>query len=332
MHFTDFQKIYQKITPSIQVTPLLESFYLSQIIDGKVFIKPESLQKTGSFKFRGALHRLMSLTVSESERGVVAYSSGNFAVGLAAAGQQLGVKVTLVIPDDAPKNKINQAIRYGATIIPCTSKVPSREEAAHHLAVQLSHDRNYVLLHPFNDSTLMHGQATVALELWQQAQEKNISINSVLCPTGGGSLVTGCALFFSSSDALKSQQVISYAIEPEQYNGMGISLANEKIFRAPGSKQNCLCDALMALSPGDTLFPTIVQCKAQGISVSKQYIIEAMKLAFNELKLILEPSGAIAIAAILQYPDKFTNQIVVSIASGGNIDAQHYKDLLFHEL
>ena len=113
---------------------------------------------------------------------------------------------------------------------------------------------------------------------------------------------------------------------------MGISLANEKIFRAPGSKQNCLCDALMALSPGDTLFPTIVQCKAQGISVSKQYIIEAMKLAFNELKLILEPSGAIAIAAILQYPDKFTNQIVVSIASGGNIDAQHYKDLLFHEL
>ncbi|PJE79040.1 L-threonine dehydratase catabolic TdcB [invertebrate metagenome] len=320
----EFQRIYQKILPYIRITPLLESQHLSRHIQGHVLVKAESLQITGAFKLRGALHRLMSLPSSVKTKGIIAYSSGNFAAGLAAAGQITNIPVTIVMPADAPKVKLSNARYYGAKVIECKSSFPSREEAACNMARALSKQSGGQLLHPFDDIELSKGQATVGLEICQQIeQQKRAMTDWLLCPFGGGSLATGCAMVVSAL----SVPVRVCSIEPESYNGMELSINAKKIQRAQGNMATS-CDALMARSPGSSLFPVAMSTGIKGISVSERYIATAITLAFDELKLILEPSGAIGIAALLQYPELFKEQSVTLIASGGNVDQNTYQQCL----
>lgn len=316
--------IYAQIKPYVRITPLMESAYLSELISGKVLVKPESLQVTGAFKFRGALYRLMQLDKYQKKQGVVAYSSGNFAVGLAHAGRILGISVHLVMPFDAPINKIENARRQGASITLCHDFQPSREEAANEMAAILASQHEYVLLHPFDDLLLIEGQATVGVELQKRLFESGLTCDSMLCPSGGGSLVAGCSLTFSP--VINGTEI--YAIECLGYDGMNLSLREQVVTRAVGGVSS-ECDALLALSPGQAAFDIARITAVQGLSVSDSYIKKALRLAFEELHLVLEPSGAIALAAVLAFPEKFHRKTLVVIASGGNVDLNKYKSLVF---
>lgn len=316
-------RIYQQISPFIRVTPLIELESLSQWIQGRVLVKAESLQKTGAFKFRGALHRLANLSENEKKHGVAAYSSGNFAAGLAAAGQQLNIPVSLVMPHDAPQKKIRNAQRYGGKITLCHEQEPSREEAASQMARTIAQSSGATLLHPFDDPIIIEGQASVGVELEQQLKSGGARVDLVLCPVGGGSLVAGCSLVFRDS-----LQVL--AVEAAGFDGMKQSIEAGSLCRANGN-QPTDCDALMALQPGKANLEVVLNTGVKGMSVSPAFIHKAVRLAFEEMNLLLEPSGAIALAAILQEPDRFRNKAVVAIATGGNIDSQQLASILGSE-
>ncbi len=319
----ELNAIYGQIAPYIQKTPLLKSPILSQLIAGQVFIKPESLQVTGAFKFRGALYRLMQLNKEQKKQGVAAYSSGNFARGLAQAGQILSIPVHLVMPFDAPTNKIENARKLGATITLCHQTTPSREEAASDMAADIAEKYGYTLLHPFDDPILIKGQATVGIELHQQLSAGGLPCHSLLCPSGGGSLVAGSSLTFSS----EKTGTDVFAIEIENYNGMSQSLNNKKLSRAAGGHTSA-CDALLALTPGNSTFAIARKMGVKGLTVSEPFIAKALRLAFEDLSLVLEPSGAIAIAVVLEQPELFNGQTVVALASGGNVDLNKFIRLI----
>ncbi|WP_163372691.1 threonine ammonia-lyase [Endozoicomonas acroporae] len=311
---------FQQIRNNVRTTPLLKSDVLSELIRGEVLIKAESLQITGAFKFRGAFYRLLNLTESQKKQGVTAYSSGNFAAGLSAAGQLLDIPVRLVMPHDAPKSKVNNARRYGAEIILCQGNKPSREEAASAMARQIAKDHGAVLLHPFDDHEIIIGQASVALELQEQLAMSGKSCDHILCPVGGGSLVAGSSLVFGSNTQV-------WAVEVDGYQGMGISLENGRRSRAKGHIL-CDCDALLALEPGIANLDIVLQTGVRGITVNPQKSHDAIRLGFQEMNLVLEPSGAVAIAAIMDNPALFENKTVVAIGSGGNVDPDKYAAIL----
>ena len=323
LSLTELKRIHGLIQPHIQTTPLLTLKSLSNELAGRVIVKPESLQVTGAFKFRGALYRLMTLSEVEKKQGVTAYSSGNFARGLATAGRLLGIRVHLVMPADAPQNKIDNARREGAEVLLCCQSSPSREEAAAAMAAQFAKDHNHVLLHPFDDPLIIHGQSSVAVELLEQLKANGLSCDNLLCPVGGGSLVAGSSLVFPPES--NSPQV--YAVEPEGYAGMLESLIAGSIRRAPG-KPHSDCDALQARSPGQANFEIVSHSGVIGVQVAESYIQKAVRMAFEELKLVLEPSGAIGLAALLQYPDTFRGKTTVVIATGGNVDRELFTRLL----
>ena len=308
----ELNDIYDRIKPYIRKTPLIKIESLSAVINGAVWLKPESLQFTGAFKFRGALYRLMTLTDREKKRGVTAYSSGNFALGLATAGRMLDVAVNLVMPADAPENKIVNARQQGATVTLCQHFLPSREEAASQMAMKMARTNGQVLLHPFDDIELIRGQASVAIELQQQLIEEKISCDQILCPVGGGSLVAGTSMVFGSPTLVT-------AVEAEGYAGMGLSLEQGTLARAKGNITS-ECDALLALAPGQSNFHIARKNKVNALTTGAPAIQQAMKLAFAELNLVLEPSGAIALGAVIEHPDVFWEKELVVIATGGNVD------------
>ena len=308
----ELKRIYQNIRPHIRITPILELDRLSQLIQGRVFVKAECLQKTGAFKFRGALHRLMSLSTSEKQQGVAAYSSGNFASGLATAGRLLGIKVNLVMPHDAPNNKIKSARDQGAVVILCKSNTPSREEAASNMASELADKNQQVLLHPFDDLQLIKGQASLAIELEEQLRVANVNVHDILCPVGGGSLLAGTSMVLH-------KRINITAVEPKGFAGMTLSLTKGEKTRDKGD-QPCDCDALQALEPGNANLKIVQNKGHTGLTVSPQKIREAMNIAFHDLDLVLEPSGAIALAAVLEHPHQFKGKNLVAIATGGNVD------------
>ncbi|WP_252180037.1 threonine/serine dehydratase [Endozoicomonas sp. 4G] len=318
------KEIYQSQQSYTRKTPLIPSEELGARVQGKVFVKAESLQKTGAFKFRGALYRLLQLTEQEKLRGVVAYSSGNFARGLAAAGEILGIEVHLVMPADAPKNKIDNARAHGAEVKLCYESTPSREEAAAAQAIKLSQQHGYSLLHPFDDAILIRGQSAVAMEASEQLQQMGETCHFLLCPTGGGSLVAGSSMVFNAAHYPDTQVL---AIEPSGYEGMTLSIEEGQRARAYG-KTASSCDALQALSPGEANLAIIQNSEVAGLAVDEAFVNEGIRFAAYNMKLVLEPSGAIGIGALLQHPEKFRGKTSVIIASGGNIDIEKYARII----
>ena len=316
--------IYQSQQTYTRVTPLIPCDELGEKVQGKVFVKAESLQKTGAFKFRGALYRLLQLSEQEKSRGVVAYSSGNFARGLAAAGEILGIDIHLVMPVDAPKNKIENARSHGAEIKLCHDSEPSREEAAATQAAQLAQQHGYSLLHPFDDEILIAGQSAVAVELSEQLEQLGETCHYLLCPTGGGSLVAGSSMVFNTSHYPDTRII---AIEPSGFDGMTLSIEEGYRTRANG-RPTSSCDALQALSPGKANFAIIEDSEVTGLAVDEAFVNEGIRFAAQNLKLILEPSGAIGLGAMLQNPEKFRGKTTVVIVSGGNIDIEKYVDII----
>ena len=296
-------------------TPLLESEALAQATGAaRAFVKAESLQTAGSFKIRGATWRLTRLSDAARNNGVVAYSSGNFAQGLAAAGRAQGVPVTIVMPADAPQMKRRATEALGARVVLSHHGDRPREEAASALAREIAATKGLTLLHPFDDPAIVAGQAGAALEAMEQLAAEDAHADVVAYPVGGGGLIGGVSLAFRNADS----DVRVIAVEPEGYDGMGQSLAAGGRRRV-ASGETTVCDALQATEPGVAPFAAARLAGVTGVSVTDDEVRAALRFAFERLKIVLEPSGAVALAAALSGRLPVVGKTLLVFATGGNV-------------
>ncbi|MBZ9888626.1 threonine/serine dehydratase [Mesorhizobium sp. BR1-1-3] len=320
------KQAYAVTSRATQITPLLESTALARETGAaRVFIKPESLQWAGSFKVRGAYWRLKQLSVDEAKKGVVAYSSGNFAQGLAAAGQALGIPVTIVMPIDAPAAKRDAAAGYGARVVLTDHGERAREEVAAAKAREIAETEGLALLHPFDDPEIVAGQAGAGLEALDQLEAKGASADLLFCSVGGGGLIGGVSLAFHYLSP--ATEIIG--VEPEGFNGMGSSLAHGAIETMPIGPKS-ICDGLMSRRPGDAPFAAVKTAGVHGITVDDQSVRRAMRIAFERMKLVLEPSGAASIAALLGGKVDVKDKTVLVVATGGNVSLADFMAHMNH--
>ncbi len=309
------KQAYAVTSTATQLTPLLESAALAKETGAaRIFVKPESLQWAGSFKVRGAYWRLNRLSPDEAKKGVVAYSSGNFAQGLAAAGQALGIPVTIVMPIDAPAAKRDATAGYGARVVLTDHGDRAREEVAAAKAREIAETEHLTLLHPFDDPEIVAGQAGAGLEALDQLAAKKANADLVFCSVGGGGLIGGVSLAFH----YLSPKTEIIAVEPEGFNGMGSSLAHGAIETMPIGPKS-ICDGLMARKPGDAPFAAVSAAGVRGVTVDDASVRRAMKIAFERMKLVLEPSGAASLAALLGGKVDVAGKTVLVVATGGNV-------------
>jgi threonine dehydratase len=301
-------------------TPLLRCAALDTLTGGRILLKAENLQIGGAFKFRGAYNRLVQLDARAREAGVVAWSSGNHAQGIAAAGTRLGVRTTVIMPADAPAIKVQNTKRLGAEIVLYDRLKQSREA----IGQRMSMERGATLVPSYDDPHVIAGQGTVGLEIVEQSTDLVGAVpNAVLVPCGGGGLVAGCALALEATSP--ATQV--YSVEPATYDDTARSLASGKRVEVnPGART--ICDALLAPTPGDLTFPINLRLLSGGLAVSDEMVMAATAFAWRELKLVLEPSGAVALAAALHGVFDCSNKTVAVVLSGGNVDPDVYRRVL----
>lgn len=293
-------------------TPLLSSPLLDAQLGARLLIKAECLQRTGSFKFRGAYNALAQLDPARRRAGVVAYSSGNHAQGVAAAAAALGMPATIVMPADAPTIKLANTRFYGAEIVTYDRYSESREAIAQRIAAE----RGAELLPPYDDARVIAGQGTIGIEIAQEAQRRGLAIDMLIAPCSGGGLVTGCALGLA---AMKSAATV-YAAEPAGLDDLRRSLeAGQRVANDPAARS--ICDALLAPTPGEITFALAQRCVAGSIAVGDNDVRHAMASAFSTLKIVLEPGGAAALAAVLSGKLPTAGKTVAIVASGGNVDS-----------
>jgi threonine dehydratase len=322
----DFELIAEAarvLRPAIVETPLLGSPVLDAIAGARILCKADNLQRTGSFKYRGAFFRLSRLSAEERARGVVAFSSGNFAQALAAAGAAAGVKVTIVMPVDAPRAKIDATRNYGAEVVLSEHGARNREEAANELAMKLAEERGLAKLHPFDDPLVVAGQASCGIEVVRQAAERGVVLDTLVVPVGGSGLIAGVAL------AVRRLSPATRVVgaEPDGFDDLRRSLvAGDRQRVRPGATS--ICDALQAATPGAVPFGAAQDAIAEGVSVTDAEAVAGMRAAFIHLKLVCEPSGAIALGAVLAGKLGPSPGTVGVVLSGGNIAVEDYVRLL----
>jgi len=301
-------------------TPILSSLVLNQRLGATVYIKPECLQHVGAFKFRGAYNRLSQIPASEKGLGVVAFSSGNHAQGVAYAAQLLGISATIVMPSDAPSIKKEGTQRLGATIRFYDRETESREEISEDIARQTG----AILVPAFDDVDVIAGQGTCGLEIMQQLQQHHqCTPELVLSPCGGGGLLAGV------STAVKgcSESTAVYGVEPEHYDDHRLSKqAGERVKIDPQTKT--ACDALMATMPGEITWSINRETVDDYLLVSEDDVAHAISFAFRYLKLVVEPGGVATLAALLQNKIDVEGKTVAIILSGGNIDSASFANYL----
>lgn len=297
-------------------TPLLEFTPLNERTGRRTLVKFEGAQHTGSFKFRGAYNRLSQLTDAQRAAGVVAWSSGNHAQGVAAAARLLGIYATIVMPSDAPTVKVENTRAYGAEIVTYDRFLESREE----IALSLASSRGAVLVPSFDDPDIMAGQGTVGLEILQQTDELGVEIGDVLVCCGGGGLVAGIAT--AVKHAKPSARI--YSVEPEAFDDTARSLASGRRERVDPAARS-ICDALLAPSPGELTFPINRRLLTAGLRVNDDQVLAAMRFAFQNLKLVVEPGGAVALAAALGGAVSTGSGTIIVVVSGANVDPHIYR-------
>ena len=311
----DVRAAAMRLAGQAVLTPLLEAPALNARLGGRLLIKAEPLQRTGSFKFRGAYNTLSQLDAEQRRRGVVTWSSGNHAQGVAAAAQLLGVPALIVMPSDAPAIKIANTRGYGAEVVLYDREREEREA----IGTKIAEQRGAVIVAPYDDPNVIAGQGTCGLEIAAQAKAKDARLDAVLVCCGGGGLTAGCATALTT----ESPGTRIYAVEPEAFNDTGRSLAaGERLANAPGGKS--FCDALLAPIPGELTFAINRRLVSGGLSVSDREVAAAMAVAFSELKLVVEPGGAVALAAVLSGKIPIKNRTVAVVASGGNVDRETF--------
>lgn len=300
-------------------TPLLRNAGLDARSGGRVLIKPETLQHTGSFKFRGAFNRLVQLSPAERAAGVVAWSSGNHAQGVAAAARLLAMPATIVMPEDAPATKIAGTRAYGAEIVFYDRYSQSREA----IATEVAQARGGTIVPSFDDPDIIAGQGTAGLELIEDAAACGLRLDALLVCCGGGGLVAGIALACSAH----SPATEVYSVEPEGFDDTARSLAaGERLGVDPQARS--ICDALLSPMPGALTFPINRALLAGGLVVSDAEARAAMAYAFASLKLVVEPGGAVALAALLERRIETRGRTIGVVLSGGNVDAAVFTQAL----
>jgi threonine dehydratase len=305
----DVRAAAQRLSGVAHRTPVMTSRTLDARCGAGVFLKCENLQRMGAFKFRGAYNRLAQLSAAERERGVVAFSSGNHAQGVALAAQLLGIPATIVMPENAPAAKRAATLEYGAEIVFYASGT-NREE----LAATIARERGATLVPPYDDDAIIAGQGTVALELLEEVER----LDFLIVPTGGGGLTAGCAL---AATALQPQIQV-YGVEPEAGDDFARSFASGE--RIEIAVPDTIADGQRTRAPGRLTFPIVKRLCAGILTVSDEQLREAMRFAFERLKLVIEPSGAAALAAVLNAKLNVTGRRVGVVLSGGNVDPRAY--------
>lgn len=301
----------QRIAGFARVTPLIQSSALDRIAGAQVFLKAENLQKGGAFKFRGAANKLLSLAPEQQQRGVIAYSSGNHALSVSLAAAEFGMPAVVVMPHDAPSIKIEGARANGAEVILYDRDREDREAICNAMVAA----RGLTLVAPFDDFEVMAGAGTSALEAIGQL-EPGQKIDAALVCCGGGGLTSGWATVVRAH--FPDAQVL--AVEPEHFDDTGRSLREGVRLSHQTPTAGAICDSLLVQSPGKLTFPVMLERGVQGATVTEQEVLAAMRFAFEHLKLVLEPGGAVALAAILGRKFKPGAQSLLAILSGGNVD------------
>jgi threonine dehydratase len=301
-------------------TPLIESPALNERLGGRVLMKAENLQVAGAFKFRGAWNRISRLTSDELARGVVAYSSGNHAQAVAAAARRMGTHAIIVMPADSPRVKVEGVIAFGGEVRMYDRYTESREAIGEEIAAT----KGSVLVRPFDDPFIIEGQGTTGLEIVEQAREQGVErIDQLLCGASGGGLIAGINL----SMVALSPDTSVIGVEPEAYNDTLLSLtAGERLTHAPVAHPS-ICDALMTDRPGELTFP-INRRLERVVTVSDAEVAEAVAFAFRTLKQVVEPGGAVSLAALLSGKVEAAGKTTVLVLSGGNVDPGLFSDII----
>ena len=315
----DVRDAARRIAPRAVRTPLLESPALNRRVGGRVLVKAEALQLTGSFKFRGAYNRISRLTPAERKAGVVAFSSGNHAQGVAAAAYLEGVPAVIVMPADAPALKLANTRAWGAEVVTYDRERESREA----IGARIASERGAVLVKPYDDFHVIAGQGTAGLEIAADLQARGLAPDAVVTPASGGGLNAGIGL--ALDDAFPG--VALYTAEPAGFDDHARSFAaGRRLANEPGASS--FCDALLAPEPGELTFPLARVRQRGGLVASDRETETAMIEAFTELKLVLEPGGAVALAAVLAGRLPTADRLIVVVGSGGNVDPVSFARVL----
>lgn len=302
-----------RLAGHVRRTPLLSSPFLDDIAGRRVFVKAECLQHTGSFKFRGGWSALSGLAPDIRKRGVIAFSSGNHAQGVALAAERHGVPCVIIMPSDAPKLKIENTRAFGAEVVLYDRATEDRDA----IGARISAERGLTLVRPFDEPLVIAGQGTTGLEIAEQAEEEGITAAEVLVPCGGGGLSSGVALALEAV----APGLIVRTCEPENFDDTARSLASGAVERN-ASLSGSLCDAIVTPEPGKITLPILRRLAGPGLAVSEDEALHAMALAFKRLKIIVEPGGAVALAAALFHGKALTGDTAIAITSGGNVDTE----------
>jgi threonine dehydratase len=305
IYLSDVQEAYLRIKDHVLRTPVMTSTTIDRMTGCNVYFKCENFQRVGAFKFRGAFNAVSQLTKAERERGVIAHSSGNHAQALALAAKMLGVKATIVMPHNSPTVKVAATKDYGAEIIFCDNSTESRAKVAN----ELVQNYGYTLIHPYNDNRIIAGAGTSAIELIEEVG----SLDFIFAPVGGGGFVSGTAI---AAKGLCSDSVV-VAVEPENADDAYRSFSANKIF--PSEYPDTIADGLRT-QLGELTFEVIKNHVDEIILVSEQEIVDAMRLLWERLKLVVEPSGAVSLAGLLKKSAKLSESRIGVMISGGNVD------------
>jgi threonine dehydratase len=294
-----------RITPFINRTPVLASHSFNELLETTLFFKCENFQKVGAFKFRGATNAVLSLSDEEVKNGVATHSSGNHAQALSLAAKNRNIPAFIVMPENSSKVKVEAVKNYGGQITFCEPTLAARESTLKRMI-----DKTHAVeIHPYNDYAIIAGQSTAAKELMEEINDLDI----IMTPVGGGGLLSGTAL------AVKyfSPKTIVIAAEPEQASDAYQSFIQKKFI--PSLNPNTIADGLLT-SLGTLTFPIIMEHVHEIVTVSEKSIIEAMKLIWERMKIIVEPSSAVPFAALLEKKVEVKNKRIAIILSGGNVD------------
>jgi threonine dehydratase len=309
----------ERIKGHARRTPILTSPFLDEIAGRRVFVKAECLQHTGSFKFRGGWSAVSALTDTALKTGVIAFSSGNHAQGVALAAREHGAPAVIVMPSDAPVVKIENTKALGAEVVLYDRATESRDE----IGDRLANERGLTLIKPFDNPQVIAGQGTTGLEIAEDMNALGVTQADIMVCCGGGGLTSGIALALAAdAPGLRARPA-----EPQGFDDVTRSLVSGQIesnTRLSGS----LCDAIITQQPGELTFPIMLAHCGPGVVVTEDECLRAVALAFDRLKIVVEPGGAAALAAALFHPEDFSGDAVVAVATGGNVDPAVFSQAL----
>ncbi len=316
--FEDVRQAAARLSGVSVRTPLLRSAALDDEAGCRALIKPECLQATGSFKIRGAYNLLSQLTPDQARNGVVAWSSGNHAQGVAAAAAMLDISAAIVMPQDAPRAKLSNTRRLGGEVIAYDRYNGDREVIAREIAAQ----RGAALVPSYDHNHIIAGQGTLGLELAEDAIDEGVALDAVVIPCGGGGLSSGCAV--AIKELLPATRII--AVEPVDFDDTARSFVSGKR-QSINAASRSICDALQSPMPGELTFPILRELLSDVVTVSDAEVRAAMRFAFQQLKLVVEPGGAVALAAVLAGKIEAGDGHVAIVLSGGNVDVDLFAEI-----